>query len=281
MSAELSTQEFNLFRKYIEEQCGIDVQADKAYLIESRLSKLLADSGLSSFEELYNRVTHLNDKSMTEKIIDAITTNETQWFRDNTPWEILENLIIPVWIQEFHEGKRAKVRIWSAACSTGQEPYSIALSIEKYLAKNQITDIFPSQFEIVATDISATVLEIARMGKYSSVSIIRGLSETDKQKYFQNQEHTWILDETIKNRVKFEQFNLQNSFLIWGKFDLVFCRYVIIYFSESFKQEIIDKMAGVLEPGGIFFLGSSELFTGTKAYFEMKTYQNGVYYQRR
>lgn len=281
MSTELSTQEFNLFRKYIEEQCGIDIQEDKAYLIESRLSKLLADSGLSSFEELFNRVTQLKDKQTTEKIIDAITTNETQWFRDNTPWEILENLIMPVWIQEFREGKRTKVRIWSAACSTGQEPYSIAMSIDQYLAKNQITDISLSQFEIIATDISATVLEIARMGKYSSVSIIRGLSETYKEKYFQNQEHTWILDETIKKRVKFEQFNLQNSFLIWGKFDLVFCRYVIIYFSESFKQEIIDKMAGVLEPGGIFFLGSSELFTGTKAYFEMKTYQNGVYYQRR
>jgi chemotaxis protein methyltransferase CheR len=281
MSTGLSTQEFYLFRKYIEEQCGIDIQEDKAYLIESRLSKLLADSGLSSFEELYNRVTHIQDRMMTEKIIDAITTNETQWFRDNTPWEILENVIMPVWIQEFREGKRAKVRIWSAACSTGQEPYSIAMSIDRYLAKYQITDIFPSQFEILATDISTTVLEIARMGKFSSVSIIRGLSESYKEKYFQNQEHTWILDETIKKRVKFEQFNLQNSFLIWGKFDMVFCRYVIIYFSEHFKHEIIDKMAGVMEPGGVFFLGSSELFSGAKAYFEMKTYQNGVYYQRR
>jgi chemotaxis protein methyltransferase CheR len=281
MSQELSTLEFNLFRRYIEEHCGIDVQEDKAYLIESRLSKLLADSGLSNFEELYNHVTHRQDKLMTEKIIDAITTNETQWFRDNTPWEILENLVLPAWIQEFREGKRTKVRIWSAACSTGQEPYSIAMSIDRYLAKNQITDILPAQFEILATDISTTVLEIARMGKYSSVSIIRGLNESYKDKYFRNQEHTWILDETMRERVRFEQFNLQNSFVIWGQFDMVFCRYVIIYFSEQFKHEVIDKMAGVLTPGGIFFLGSSELFTDTKAYFEMKTYQNGVYYQRR
>jgi chemotaxis protein methyltransferase CheR len=281
MTTSLSTLEFNLFRKYIEEQCGINIDEDKAYLIESRFSKLLVDSGLASFEELFNRLTQQSDRQMAEKIIDAITTNETLWFRDKTPWDILENILLPKYIQEFRDGKRSKVRIWSAACSTGQEPYSISMMVDHYLEKNQIRDVSLSQFEILATDISATVLEIAGLGKYSSVSIIRGLDQSYKDKYFLNQEQAWVLAEKIRNSIRFEQFNLQNSFGGWGRFDAVFCRYVMIYFSDKLKQEIVDKIADVLNPGGAFFLGSSELFTETQDSFETITYQNGVYYQRR
>jgi chemotaxis protein methyltransferase CheR len=281
MNTSLSTTEFNLFRKYIAEQCGIEIEEDKAYLIESRFSKLLADSGLSSFEELYNRITGQADRRMAEKIIDAITTNETLWFRDKTPWDILENVLLPKYIDEFRSGKRLRVRIWSAACSTGQEPYSIAMMIDNFLAKNLIKDVTLSQFEILATDISTTVLEIAQNGKYSSVSIIRGLDQFYKDKYFHNQVQTWELAEKIKNVVRFQQLNLQDSFQSLGEFDIVFCRYVMIYFSNQLKQEIANKMAGLIKPGGAFFIGSSELFSDTQNSFETVSYQNGIYYQRR
>jgi chemotaxis protein methyltransferase CheR len=149
------------------------------------------------------------------------------------------------------------------------------------LTKKLIKDVSLSQFEIIATDISTTVLEIAQNGKYSSVSIIRGLDEVFKEKYFHNQDQAWTLSEKIKNAIRFQQFNLQNSFTSLGEFDTVFCRYVMIYFSDKLKQEIADKMAGIIKPGGTFFVGSSELFIDVQKNFEAMTYQNGIYYRRR
>jgi chemotaxis protein methyltransferase CheR len=275
----LSQREFDLLQKFIEENCGISIGKEKSYLIESRLAKLLIDSGLPSFESLYERLRSKACALIMEKVIDAITTNETLWYRDKSPWDILSNLLLPAYIEELRNGKRSKVRIWSAACSTGQEPYSTAMCIDNYLKTNGINDIKLSHFEIIATDISHNVLQAAKLGKYDSISIMRGLENNYKEKYFKSDGRVWNLDERIKNSVRFQQFNLQNSFLLFGKFDIVFCRYVAIYFSETLKKDVFTKIASSLEPNGALFIGSSEILSDYSHLFDIKDFNSGIYYR--
>lgn len=273
--------EFLLLQKYIEEQCGITISADKAYLIESRLYKLVLDAGLDSFEKFYRLLQSRRDPQMITNVIDAITTNETLWFRDKSPWEILEKKLLPQYIQELQQKKRQKVRIWSAACSTGQEPYSIAMSIDRYLTSHGITDVNLSAFEIMATDISQAVLQVAMAGRYDNISIMRGLEMGYRDRYFTNEGRVWILRDPIKKAVQFRQFNLQESFMKLGIFDVIFCRYVVIYFSETFKQELFGKIKSSLQRDGALFLGSSEVLSTYRQWFELEQYNNGIYYQVR
>ncbi|MCX7841950.1 MAG: protein-glutamate O-methyltransferase CheR [Clostridia bacterium] len=279
MAPSLTSKEFKLIQKFIQEKCGIAIGEEKAYLIESRLSKLLVDSNLSSFEELYQKIAVGGDQGITEQVIDALTTNETLWFRDKTPFEIIDNVLMPQYIKELREGLKTSIRIWSAACSTGQEPYSIAMCIDNHLARKGIADINLSNFRILATDISKTVLQVARMGRYDSISIMRGMENGYRDRYFKNEGRVWCLDERIKSSVHFQQFNLQNSFVLMGKFDLILCRNVIIYFSEQLKREVMVKIAGALNPDGKLIIGSSELFPDYRDYFILEQYNNGVYYR--
>ncbi|WP_378954701.1 CheR family methyltransferase [Pelosinus sp. sgz500959] len=281
MNGNLSSDDFILFQKYIEEQCGISIRDDKAYLIESRLSKFLVKFSLESFEELYQMLSQQKNKALAEDVIDALTTNETLWFREKTPWEFMTETLLERYIQEIRQGKRFRVRIWSAACSTGQEPYSIAMCIDTYLERHGIKDITLGHFEILATDISSTVLQMAKRGKYDSISMARGLDPSYRDRYFRQEGRTWALDEKIKNAVQFVQFNLQKSFSNFGKFDLVFCRYVAIYFSESFKKEIFKKISFSLVQDGILILGNSEVFFDYKEDYDVKQYKNTVFYRVR
>ncbi|RJQ77315.1 MAG: protein-glutamate O-methyltransferase CheR [Desulfobacteraceae bacterium] len=280
MGLSLSHNEFLLMQKYISEQCGILIPEEKAYLIESRLAKLLAESGAKSFAGLYHTLRNQGlNKSLPQKVIDAITTKETRWFRDKTPWYALEDVLLPRYIREIRQAKRPKVRIWSAACATGQEPYSIAMCIDNYINQRGITDIKLSHFEILATDISQAALQTARSGKYDHLSIARGLDDTCRARYLKQEGRVWALDEKLKEAVRFQQFNLRNSYLSLGKFDIVFCRYVMIYFSEAFKQELRRKIISVLNPEGVLFLGSSEIYTKYKEHFELVEYKGGIHYR--
>ena len=276
--ASLSSIEFQLFKKYIHDQCGIDLNEDKAYLIETRLSKLLIDSGLSTFEALYQTLKNNRDPHIATRVIDAMTTNETLWFRDMSPWVIMVDKLLPRYIEELRAKKRSRVRIWSAAASTGQEAYSTVMCINDYLIKNRIDDIRLSDFEIVATDISQNVLEIARRGHYDNISIMRGLETTFRDRYFTKSGAVWELKEEIRNQVRFEQFNLQNSFLFLGRFDVVFCRYVLIYFSDVLKKDIFEKIVRVLNPEGTLIIGASELYVEMDRFFARQNYLNGTYY---
>lgn len=275
----LHAREFQLFRKYIEKHCGISLANDKVYLVESRLSGVLAQAKIESFSVLYEMISSSRHPALADQVIDAITTNETSWFRDRTPWLVLEELLLPELIREFQSQKRRRVRIWSAACSTGQEPYSIAIAIDQYLKKNSISNVNLEQFEIVATDISRSVLKFAQSGCYDSNAAIRGLDINYRNQYFYQDGDFWHLSEPIKQIVKFIPFNLQQSFADLGYFDIVFCRYVAIYFSESAKHELFQKICGLLAPPKILFIGASEILTSCRGVFSLKHYQNGVYYQ--
>lgn len=274
----LSNTEFILFKKFIYDRCGINIEENKAYLIETRLAKLLIDSGLNSFGELYNSMESNWDDNIATKIIDAVTTNETFWFRDQRPWEILEEKLMPIYIDLLRRRERTKIRIWSAASSTGQEIYSTVMCIDHYLKKNNITDVKLNNFEFLATDISTNVLEIAKNGCYDAISIKRGLSLEYRDLYFKREEQVWMLEDYIKNNVKFEQFNLQSSFMFMGKFDLIFCRYVLIYFSQDFRKDVIQKMGRVINKGGSFIIGTSEIYYDMDEFFGKNIYNEGTYY---
>lgn len=258
----------------------MELTEDRAYLVESRLYKILADYGFTSFDQLYTALRK-SDNALKERIIDAITTNETMWFRDKIPWKVMEDILLPVYIEEMRAGKRFTVRIWSAACSTGQEPYSVAICIDNFLKTKGITDIGLNRFEILASDISHAVLEIAKLGKYDGVSILRGLDPDLKKKYFYNQGGIWILKEELKNMVRYRRFNILDSFNGLGIFDLVFCRHVLFYFSSELRKDIIRKIIGVLEPKGTLFLGASEVLMDYRDSFTKERYENGFFYQKR
>lgn len=274
----LSNSEFVLFRNFICERCGINIEENKAYLIETRLAKMLIDSGLNSFTELYNSIESNWDDSIATKIIDAVTTNETFWFRDKKPWEVIENCLMPQFVEMLRNKHKTKIRIWSAAASTGQEIYSTVMCIDNYLRKNNITDIKLTDFEFIATDISTNVLEIAKKGIYDSISIKRGLELEYRELYFKKEGHVWLVADFIKNRVKFEQFNLRNSFMFMGKFDLVLCRYVLIYFSKDFRKEVLEKMTRAINKEGYFIIGTSEIYYDMDYLFEKKSYNEATYY---
>lgn len=278
MTFNLSKDEFRLLKKFISERSGINITDDKAYLIECRLSRLVSESGLKNFYGLYRALE--SNSRLTQMVIDAITINETQWFRDKSPWMVLENVFLPVYIDEIRKGKRSEVKIWSAACSSGQEPYSIAICIKKYLDKYSITDIHMSNFKIVATDISESVLETARAGRYDRISVERGLDTDTLNDFFDKVGSYWFVNNGIKKMVEFRRSNLAGLSSPAEKYDIIFCRYVMIYFSEELKDILIKKIASALKPGGVMFLGNSEILYEDSS-FEKLSCKDGIYYRVR
>ena len=190
-----------------------------------------------------------------------MTTNETSWFRDGYPFEILRTLILP----ELAAKRVRGARIWSAACSSGQEPYSISIVIEEFLRTRPgaLPDI-----QVVATDISSSVLAEAEAGRFDDMTLSRGITEEMKQRYFERDGACWRIRASVRRRVVFKKVNLKQSFAGLGRFHCIFCRNVLIYFSHEVKRDILQRLAESLYPGGYLFLGSSEAVTGHGERFE-------------
>ncbi|MFP4459800.1 MAG: CheR family methyltransferase [Candidatus Zixiibacteriota bacterium] len=279
MPLTLTQSEFDLLRNFIKTECGIDLPDGKEYLIESRLSNLMAISGSKSYLDLYHKASRDKTNKFRDKIIDAITTNETSWFRDDHPYTVLEKYVLPERIKYFMNKKTRKIRIWSAACSTGQEPYSIAMIINQLLENPEFRNMNIGNFEILATDISNSALLMAKLGRYDSISMSRGIPELYLNKYFKKQKRVWILNDEIKKIVTFKKFNLQNPIDQFGLFDIVFCRNVAIYFSEKFKIQLFDNIASQLKPDGYFFMGSAESISNYSNRFNIKRFDNSICYQ--
>lgn len=274
-----TSKEFIMLQQLIEERCGIFLEEEKAYMLENKLTRMLSEPGFRSLEELYAQICCWNNPELIDSIIDAITVNETFWFRDKTPWLILEDILLPAYIIKIREGELDRVRIWSAACSYGQEPYSIAMCIDHYLKCHDIRDINLDHFEILATDISCTVLRTARMGRYDNISIQRGLDDAYKSEYFRNEGRVWNINNEIRNAVRFQQFNLIKESFPYNKFDIIFLRNVLIYFSDKQKKEVMGKIKYALRPAGSLFIGSSELLTDYDLNLSIVEHKNGVYFK--
>lgn len=277
--ARISSDEYEQFRRFLEEACGIMLGDNKHYLVQSRLGRMVNDSGVGSLSDLVGQLRReRNGGPMREKVIEAMTTNETFWFRDNHPFQILSEQIFPACVQR----KQRSVRIWSAACSTGQEPYSISIMAQEFLGRNPGTI---SDVQIVATDISPAVLVEAKAGYYDALAVARGLPAEIKQRYFhkdkQHWEERWQVREDIRKRVRFTSANLLASYTALGRFDVILCRNVLIYFSMASKVDILKRMGDILNPGGHLFLGASESISQYSEAFEMVRCNPGVVYRKK
>ncbi len=275
MKAEITPHEYVAFKTFLQDASGILLGDNKQYLVKSRLRRILEDNQLGSLGELLDRLKHPGRRNLSEVVIDAMTTNETLWFRDNHPFRILQDILLP----EFADRKMPQpLRIWSAACSTGQEPYSTAMVIEEYRRSRpgRLRDV-----KIVATDISKTVLDAARRGEYEAIAIGRGLSpERQKQFFTAAVNGSWQIKPQIKAMVEYREINLLERYLL-GKFDIAMCRNVLIYFSAEHKRDILTRIHASLNPGGYLILGASESLTGLTELYEMVQCSPGIIYRKK
>jgi chemotaxis protein methyltransferase CheR len=277
----IGADELELFRNFILDRTGIVISPEKAYLFETRLSNMMVNAGVDSFKDFYDYVISGADPHAAQRIIDAMTVNETLWFRDAAPWQIMEQRILPKLVEELRPGKKKRARIWCAAASTGQEAYSTVMCVDDYLSRTREKTVKLSDFDFLATDISSRVLSIAKMGRYDAISIGRGLSLYYRDKYFKQDGTAWDLDPKIRESVRFKHFNLKNSYEQLGCFDIVFCRYVLIYFSAELKREIAAKIYGVLGENGVLFTGNYPIQDVFLDYYDPNHYGNLTYYTKR
>ncbi len=272
---KITPDEFRLFSQFLEKSCGILLADHKQYLVQSRLGKIMQEHALASLAELVKLLERPGGNALKDRVIDAMTTNETLWFRDSHPYEILKNKLLP---EVKDKQQRQKLRIWSAACSTGQEPYSMSMVIDEFKKSNPGS--FLSGEEIIATDISASALQQARAAQYEMLALGRGLDKERLQKHFRaNPDGSWTVSPAIKSRVRFQSINLLGQYTSLGQFDIIFCRNVLIYFSSELKLEILRKMHKQLVPGGYLLLGASESLSGLSDKYKMIHCRPGIIYQ--
>lgn len=267
----ITPQGYDVFRDYLEKVCGIMLSDNKQYLVASRLGKILERENIAKLEDLVAQLSRGGKSALKEEVINAMTTNETLWFRDMHPFNIMKNKILP-------EKGGKSLRIWSAASSTGQEPYSISIILEEFRAasKGFATD------KIIATDICTNILAHAKQAEYDHLAIARGLNESMQKNYFDKLENgSWKIKSNIRNRVDFKYLNLIDSYASLGKFDVIFCRNVLIYFSAELKLDILTRMHKALNPGGYLFLGGSEALSGLSSMYDIIQCHPGIVYQAK
>ena len=260
--------DYEFLRKLLKERSGLDLSSDKQYLVESRLNPLARRVGLSSIAELVAKIKS-GTEALTSEVVEAMTTNETFFFRDRIPFDHLRQTVLPGLVQA--RANRRALRIWCAASSTGQEPYSIAMCIKEFapLARWRV--------EIVATDLSHGVLEKSKAGIFSQFEVQRGLPIQMLVKYFTQTGDLWQINADIRAMVQHRQLNLLQDFSHLGSFDVIFCRNVLIYFDQETKTAIFDRLARVLEPDGVLALGAAESVVGISDAFKPDPQRRGLY----
>ncbi len=292
---ELSQREFELLRNYIHNICGLVVSDSKSYLIRQRLEPLVLKSGCTSFSEFYYELKKGDTgrskllPQIEEKIITAVTTHETFFFRDGHPFEAFKKYLLPqlaTTIVQRKSGlkhrKGAKVRLWSAGAATGQEPYSLAMLIHEFTSGA----IFPSgvvkeDFGLLATDISSTMLAQAMAAEYSQFEIKRGLDSERIRKYFFKQKTRWTIKSLIRIMVEFRQINLIKPFQMLGGFDVILCRNVLIYFDNITKACILNWFHEIISQNGWLILGATENIFGLSDKFKAVHFDETIFYQKK
>lgn len=259
----------------IMELCGILLDESKGYLIESRLAPLVAEYQLKSYSELVTRAKNLRERALLTRIIDAITTNETLFFRDNSPFEALQFKALPELIDA--KAKTAfprRLRIWSAASSTGQECYSIAMVLHDLIPNITAWDI-----SILGTDISDAALKQASSGTYSDFEIGRGLRPDQLSRHFTRMGSTYKVKDELRSLVTFGRQNLMEPFANPGPFDIIFCRNVVIYFTAAARKDIFTRLARALIPEGYLFVGSAESLADLGPHYAPHHHCRSIFYR--
>ncbi|MDB5631729.1 MAG: methyltransferase, CheR-type [Tardiphaga sp.] len=261
--------DYEFLRKFLKERSGLDLSADKQYLVESRLIPLARKAGLAGIDELVQQIKN-GSTAICSDVVEAMTTNETFFFRDKIPFDHLREAIIPELLQA--RASRRSLRIWCAAASTGQEPYSIAMCLKEMGAA-----LAGWRIEIIGTDISQQVLEKSRSGIYSQFEVQRGLPIQLLVKYFKQIGEMWQINADIRSMIQYRPLNLLQDFAHMGKFDLIFCRNVLIYFDQDMKSSIFGRLAKTMEPDGCLALGAAETVVGLTDAFKPHPDRRGLY----
>jgi chemotaxis protein methyltransferase CheR len=249
----VTPSDYDHLRRLLRERSGLALAADKQYLLESRLLPIARRCGLDGLGALVRRLQAPSAEALIAEVVEAMTTNETFFFRDKIPFDNFRDTIVPA-LMAARAGRR-QIRIWCAAASTGQEPYSLAMMIEEMALAGW-------RFEIIATDLSNEVLERAKAGVYSQFEVQRGLPIRLLLKYFTQVGDSWQIAPRLRAMVQFRSLNLLRDFSPLGTFDVVFCRNVLIYFNEQAKIDVLDRLARSMEPDGYLVLGAAETVVG-------------------
>jgi chemotaxis protein methyltransferase CheR len=261
--------DYEFLRKLLKERSGLDLSADKQYLLESRLIPLARKAGVPGLPELVQKLRG-GAEPLIADVVEAMTTNETFFFRDKVPFDHFKGTIMPAMLQA-RAGRRS-LRIWCAASSTGQEPYSIAMCLKELGAA-----LTGWRVEIIATDLSQGVLEKSRAGLFSQFEVQRGLPIQLLVKHFTQTGELWQLNADIRAMVQFRQLNLLQDFSNLGVFDIIFCRNVLIYFDQNTKTNVFCRLAKVIEPDGFLMLGAAETVVGLTEAFKPYPDRRGLY----
>jgi chemotaxis protein methyltransferase CheR len=250
---------FTALQAFLLKSSGLSLDREKKYLVEARLTPVIEQAGLSSLEDLVTRLDA--DRALAKKVTEAMTVNETFFFRDRQPFEGFRSAILPELLK--NRAKNRRMRIWSAACSTGQEPYSLAMILDE-----EARSLMGWTVDIVASDIADTVLKKARDGVYSHFEVQRGVPMPHLVRYFTKRKDQWAVNQNIKSRVDFRQLNLMTDFSSFGVFDVIFCRNVLIYFAPDQKRDVLNRLARCLAPDGFLVLGAAESVIGYSSEFK-------------
>jgi chemotaxis protein methyltransferase CheR len=270
--AEIHSENYRFLQERVYSEVGIVLEGDKQYLFESRLTPIVRQLGLDSINDLCALLQATCAPAIDRQVVEAMTTNETYFFRDPAQYDAIRSVLLPQLKEERRDTRR--LRFWSAAASTGQEAYSLAM----LLAENGLSDW---NIEILGTDFSSQVVERARSGKYHQIEVNRGLPAALLVKYFRRCGVDWQLSEPVRRMVRFETIDLRKSMRALGPFDLVFCRNVMIYFDAETKKNILKELHGTLSPGGWLLLGGAETAFGVEECFERQTVGSSIAYVAR
>jgi chemotaxis protein methyltransferase CheR len=269
---EISAATFDFVRTLVCDQAGIVLERDKQYLVEARLIPVARRRGFESADALVQHASTTGDAGLKQSVVEAMTTNETTFFRDGEPFEALRQQVLPAIIERRQTAKH--LRIWCGASSTGQEPYSLAMLLREHFPALQSWKV-----EFLATDLSEEVLARAREGRYTQLEMNRGLPVTYLVKHFDKQGLDWQLKADIRRQVTFEKLNLVKAWSLRGPFDLIMLRNVMIYFDVPTKRQILQRILRLMPPDGYLFLGTAETTMGIHNGFERESWRKTGFYR--
>jgi len=268
----VSKSDFNYIRDLVLERSAIVLEDGKEYLVESRIGPVAETEGFGTIDQLVQALQKNSNNGLQSKVIEAITTNETSFFRDIHPFETLKDAVLPELIENRKDTRR--LNIWCAASSSGQEPYSIAMLIRENFPR-----LLDWKINFIASDISEKMLDRCRSGKFSQLEVNRGLSASLLVKYFEKTGATWFIKEQLRKMVHFQQINLSQEFPYLPKMDIIFMRNVLIYFDIETKKKILKQLISTLQPDGFLFLGAAESTINLDSSFERTSYKHSGCYR--
>lgn len=268
----MKPENFKFLAQFLKDESGLIITEEKAYLVDSRLVPVARKRGLADLDDLVVAIKSKADAELNNDVVEAMTTNESFFFRDIKPFESLKTAVLPIIVPARKAAKATKIRIWSAACSSGQEPYTIAMLLKENPALLQGLDV-----EIIGTDISNDILDKAKEGIYTQFEAQRGLPIQLLMKYFTQVGEHWQINENIRSSVQFQNANLLHDLGKLGRFDAVFCRNVLIYFEAPTKTTVLSRIRSMMPEDGYLFLGAAETVVGVSDNFKTVQGERGVY----